>query len=120
MTASAQFASQFDTESPPSAGFSSTVQTNEYLSASELAALVQCKPNQRKMMERWLTREGWPYALGKNGVPRVLRAYRDKKLGISDGKQKARLSSAPNREAFTHLGKNRNSTALQARRRPAY
>ncbi|MGX9694574.1 DUF4224 domain-containing protein [Achromobacter anxifer] len=91
----------------------------EYLSASELAALVQCKPNQRKMMERWLTREGWAYVLGKNGVPRVLRAYRDRKLGISDGQQKTRLSSAPNREAFSKLGEDRNSKAVQARRRPA-
>ncbi len=44
---------------------------DEYLSASELAALVECKPNQRKMMERWLTRNGWAFVLGKKGV----RAY---------------------------------------------
>lgn len=100
----------------PPAGIAVEVRMDEYLSASELAALVECKPNQRRMMERWLNRNGWAYVLGKNGVPRVLRAYRDRKLGISDGHQKARLSSAPNREAFANMGKDRNSKAVQARR----
>ncbi|WP_367646389.1 DUF4224 domain-containing protein [Achromobacter dolens] len=51
-------------------------------------------------MERWLTRNGWPFVIGNTGIPRVMRAYRDRKLGISDGNQKARLSQGPNRDAF--------------------
>ncbi|WP_425551589.1 DUF4224 domain-containing protein [Achromobacter dolens] len=92
----------------------------EYLSASELAALVECKPNQKKMMERWLTRNGWPLVIGNTGIPRVMRAYRDRKLGISDGNQKARFSQGPNRDAFAHLGENTHPKTLQARRRAAY
>ncbi|WP_413815389.1 DUF4224 domain-containing protein [Achromobacter sp.] len=93
---------------------------DEYLSASDLAALVGCEANQKAMMARWLTRHGWRYVLDKNGVPRVLRAYRDKKLGVADGQQKAGPTSAPNREAFTRVGKNRDSKAVQARRQAAH
>ncbi|RPJ88819.1 DUF4224 domain-containing protein [Achromobacter sp. ACM01] len=101
---------------PPSAGFALEIQMNEYLSASDLAELVGCRPNQRAMMARWLDRHGWRYAIDKNGVPRVLRSYRDKKLGVSDGPQKASLTGAPNREAFARMGKNRSTPAVQARR----
>ncbi|TRM52408.1 DUF4224 domain-containing protein [Achromobacter sp. LC458] len=93
---------------------------NDYLSASELAELVECQPNQRAIMARWLSRHGWRYVLGKNGVPRVLRAYRDKKLGVADGQQKAGPTSAPNREAFTRVGEDRDSKAVQARRQAAH
>ena len=102
--------------SPPSVGFVLEAKIDEYLSASDLAALVGCRPNQRSMMARWLDRHGWRYAIDKNGVPQALRAYRDKKLGVSDGPQKANLAGAPNREAFAGMGENRSTTAAQARR----
>ncbi|GLK92330.1 DUF4224 domain-containing protein [Achromobacter pestifer] len=93
---------------------------NEYLSASDLAELVGCKPNQRAMMARWLNRHGWRYVVDKNGIPRVLRAYRDKKLGVVDGQQKAGLTSAPNRDAFARMGEDRDRKAVQARRQAAH
>ncbi|WP_376787447.1 DUF4224 domain-containing protein [Achromobacter mucicolens] len=105
---------------PPSAGLVLEDQMNEYLSAADLAELVGCKPNQRAMMARWLNRHGWRYVVDKNGVPRVLRAYRDKKLGAVDGQQKAGLTSGPNRQAFTRVGEDRRGQTVQTRRQAAH
>ncbi|CAO3959316.1 DUF4224 domain-containing protein [Achromobacter mucicolens] len=74
---------------------------SDYLSALELADLVGCKANQRAAMANWLDENRWSYVLASNGLPRVLREYRNKKLGLSnDQKPKAGLESGPNIHAF--------------------
>ena len=73
----------------------------EYLTASELADLVDCKPNQRAAMIDWLDANHWMYVLSRNGLPRVLREYRNRKLGINhESKTPARLQTTPNIDAF--------------------
>jgi hypothetical protein len=74
---------------------------SERLSASELAELVGCKPNQRSLMIRWLHDRHWKYDIDRTGLPIVYRAYRDRKLGLSDEKQSPRYADAPNRQAFS-------------------
>lgn len=72
---------------------------SEYLTASELADLIGCKPNQKSIMRRWLDQKRWRYIEDKTGLPRVMRDYRDKKLGVINGKEN-KLDSAPNLSAF--------------------
>jgi hypothetical protein len=74
---------------------------SDYLTASELADLVGCKPNQRTTMIRWLDNNGWIYAVDRSGLAKVARAYRDRKLGISEGKATSKYADAPNRPDFT-------------------
>ncbi|HEY5800336.1 MAG TPA: DUF4224 domain-containing protein [Burkholderiaceae bacterium] len=71
-----------------------------YLSAHELAELVGCKPNQRTIMSRWLDEKHWKYETDKNGLPKVARAFHDKKLGISGDNKAAKLADGPNLQAF--------------------
>ncbi|WP_186062175.1 DUF4224 domain-containing protein [Burkholderia gladioli] len=73
-----------------------------YLTASELADLVGCKPNQRATMARWLDRNGWSYVVDIMGLPKVARAYRDQKLGLAPEGVSAddRLSVGPDLDAF--------------------
>lgn len=71
-----------------------------YLSASELAELVDCKPNQRSKMVSWLTSNRWRFEIGASGMPRVARAYHDKKMGISDEPARTKYAEAPNLQAF--------------------
>ena len=73
---------------------------SDYLSADELADLAQCKPNQRCRMAAWLRKNHWKYEIGANGLPRVLKAYRDKKLGMTEDKGSGKYADAPNRQAF--------------------
>ncbi|MGT2453741.1 DUF4224 domain-containing protein [Cupriavidus basilensis] len=73
---------------------------NDFLSASELAGLVGCKPNQRHEMTKWLDRQRWRYFPDKNGLPKVARAYYNRKLGIDEKKEKARHDDSPNLQAF--------------------
>ncbi|WP_460874819.1 DUF4224 domain-containing protein [Paralcaligenes ginsengisoli] len=88
---------------------------SDYLTADELADLIQCKPNQRIMMVRWLEDHRWKFDTGRNGLPRVLKTYRDKKLGLNNDEKK-QLDTAPNLDAF--VAKNRNPATVQAGRRP--
>jgi hypothetical protein len=74
---------------------------NDRLSASELADLVGCKPNQRCKMATWLRKHHWKHDIDGNGLPIVARAYRDRKLGIEDEKAKAKYAETPNLHAFT-------------------
>lgn len=46
-----------------------------YLSADELAELIDCEPNSTACMKRWLERNNWPYELNRRGFPKVSRAY---------------------------------------------
>lgn len=80
---------------------------SEYLSSSELADLVGCKSNQRSAMCDWLDQKRWKYVESKNGMPKVLRAYRDKKLGL--GHEENKYDSGPNIEAF--VGRSKRSSA---------
>jgi hypothetical protein len=73
---------------------------NAYLSANELAALVNCKPNQRCRMTAWLTKNRWRFEVGAGGLPRVARAYHDKKMGISEETTRSRYAETPNLSAF--------------------
>lgn len=73
---------------------------NAYLSASELAELVDCKPNQRSKMVNWLTSHRWRFEIGASGLPRVARAYHDKKMGISEETTRSRYAETPNLNAF--------------------
>ncbi|WP_430228066.1 DUF4224 domain-containing protein [Paraburkholderia tropica] len=54
---------------------------SDYLTASELADLIGCKPNQRTRMINWLADNRWKYVVDRNGIPKVARAFRDLKLG---------------------------------------
>lgn len=66
-----------------------------YLSAEELSNLVECKPNQRCKMVAWLKENRWKYEVGSSGLPKVARAYHDRKMGISDEKISSKLSDEP-------------------------
>jgi hypothetical protein len=71
-----------------------------YLSTDELAELVDCKPNQRSKMITWLTSHRWRFEVASTGVPRVARAYHDRKMGITEEKVKTKYADEPNYEAF--------------------
>lgn len=73
---------------------------NGYLSADELAELVDCKPNQRCKMAEWLKANKWRYEIGSSGLPRVARAYHDRKMGVTEEKQNTKYAEAPNLDAF--------------------
>ncbi len=72
----------------------------DYLSATELAGLVGCRPNQRCRMAAWLTKRHWKFELDTTGLPKVARAYHDRKMGISEEKTQARYAETPNLKAF--------------------
>ncbi|MDN7754077.1 DUF4224 domain-containing protein [Burkholderia gladioli] len=80
-----------------------------YLSASELADLVGCKPNQRATMARWLDRNGWSYVVDIMGLPKVARAYRDQKLGLApdESPAKSRFATEPDFDALDEHVKQR-------------
>ncbi|KGB99766.1 DUF4224 domain-containing protein [Burkholderia cepacia] len=51
-----------------------------YLTTSELAELVGCKPRSHACMKRWLERNHWPFAVNIAGVPLVAREYYDARM----------------------------------------
>jgi hypothetical protein len=73
---------------------------SDRLSADEMAEMMGLKPNQRCRMAAWLRKNHWKYEIDANGLPIVLRAYRDKKLGISEDKGAGKYADGPNLEAF--------------------
>ncbi|MBI3230983.1 MAG: DUF4224 domain-containing protein [Burkholderiales bacterium] len=74
---------------------------SQYLSASDLADLVGCKPNQKSMMIRWLDEKKWIYHLDRHGLPKVLIAYHDKKMGLDNrNHQHEKYAQGPNLNAF--------------------
>lgn len=80
---------------------------SEYLSAAELADLIGCRSNQRAIMCKWLDKHRWKYVDDSKSMPKVLRAYRDKKLGL--GHEENKYDSGPNIEAF--MGRGQRSAA---------
>ncbi|WP_225031758.1 DUF4224 domain-containing protein [Paraburkholderia sp. XV] len=73
---------------------------SDYLTSTELAELVDCRPNQRAAMIKWLDQNHWRYVVDRNGLPKVARAYRDMKLGVSTDKKTSRYDASPNLQAF--------------------
>ncbi|WP_394853653.1 DUF4224 domain-containing protein [Burkholderia multivorans] len=73
---------------------------SDYLTSNQLADLVGCKPNQRTVMSAWLTKNAWPFVVDRSGLPKVLRAYRDQRLGMKPAAVDAGLESTPNLDAF--------------------
>jgi hypothetical protein len=76
--------------------------TTGYLSANELAELVDCKPNQRTRMVTWLRERKWKFEVGSTGLPRVARAYHDRMMGIIDEPKRQKYADEPNLKAFAH------------------
>lgn len=74
--------------------------SSQYLTASELAELVGCKPNQKKSMQDWLNNRNWKFEPDKHGFPKVARLYHDRRMGINEEKQKAKYAEVPNLAAF--------------------
>lgn len=73
---------------------------SDFLTSMELAELVGCRANQRNEMIKWLDREHWRYVTDRNGLPKVARAYFNRKLGIEETKGSAKYEDAPNLAAF--------------------
>jgi hypothetical protein len=69
-----------------------------YLTAPQLADLIDCAPNSFACMRRWLDRNGWPYAVGLTGFPKVSKAYHDTRL--SSAAPPAPAEQEPNFGAF--------------------
>jgi hypothetical protein len=72
---------------------------SDYLSAHELADLVGCKPDQRAAMTHWLT-DNWRFVVDKNGLPKVAREYRDRKLGLTTETKSTKYDAGPNLQTF--------------------
>ncbi|WP_296223277.1 DUF4224 domain-containing protein [Ralstonia sp. UBA689] len=73
---------------------------SQYLTMGELAGLVGCKANQRARMVKWLEAHHWRFVMDSRGLPKVARAYHDRKMGISEGNTSPRYADGPNRQAF--------------------
>lgn len=71
-----------------------------YLSASELAELAGLKPGQRCRMQAWLTKNRWEFEVDARGLPKVARAYHDRKMGITEEATSIKYDQAPNLQAF--------------------
>ncbi|MGZ5201062.1 MAG: DUF4224 domain-containing protein [Telluria sp.] len=76
------------------------MEQSHYLSADELAELIDCKPNQRSKMIAWLVQRRWRFEISSTGLPRVARAYHDRKMGISEESTRTNHADAPNLDAF--------------------
>lgn len=74
---------------------------SDRLSAQEIADIVGCKINQRCRMAAWLRKNHWKHEIDGNGLPIVARAYRDRKLGITEDKSLAKYADSPNLQAFS-------------------
>lgn len=72
-----------------------------YLTASELADLTGCKPNQRCRMTVWLVKNKWRFESDASGAPKVARAYHDRKMGITENIHKEKYAETPNLQAFS-------------------
>ena len=71
-----------------------------YLTADELAELIECKRNSKSVMIAWLIKHRWVFEIARSGLPKVARAYHDRKMGVLEGKIKAKYDDAPNRQVF--------------------
>lgn len=55
---------------------------SDYLSPDELRDLTDSPMAGRQI--GWLRLHGWKFAVGLGGRPKVLRSYRDKRLGVAE------------------------------------
>lgn len=51
-------------------------------------------------MAHWLTDNHWRFVVDKNGLPKVAREYRDRKLGLSTDTKSTKYDAGPNLQAF--------------------
>jgi len=72
---------------------------SSYLTAPELAQLVGCKENSFACMRRWLTRNGWPFAESRSGLPIVSKAYHDARM-VGETLQSVPAAIEPDLSAF--------------------
>ncbi|WP_141710693.1 DUF4224 domain-containing protein [Paraburkholderia nodosa] len=90
---------------------------SDYLTSSELADLVGCQPNQRACMIRWLEKNGWAFVVDCIGAPKVLRLYRDRRLGVSDDPKTATVGDfEPDFAALDEWHKNRRVRSRRGQR----
>ena len=59
------------------------MQSATFLSREEVADLTGYQQRQKQC--DWLRREGWPFAIGGDGHPRVLREELQRRLGAVEG-----------------------------------
>ena len=59
------------------------MQSSTFLTREEIADLTGYQQRQKQM--DWLRREGWPFAVGGDGHPRVLREELQRRLGVVEG-----------------------------------
>ncbi len=52
-------------------------------------------------MTTWLTKNNWRFEVDAHGLPKVARAFHDRKMGISDEKAHATHADVPNLQAFS-------------------
>lgn len=64
-----------------------------YLTAQQLADLIECKKNSHTCMKRWLDKHGWPYAVSITGFPKVTKEYHDFRMS---GVIKTPIEQQPN------------------------
>ncbi|SDH41386.1 DUF4224 domain-containing protein [Propionivibrio dicarboxylicus] len=60
-----------------------------FLTPEELADLTDYDVGQWSRQRRWLDRNGYPFELSAAGRPKVLRAYVEKRLGLTTAKAAA-------------------------------
>lgn len=73
-----------------------------YLSAGELADLIDCEKNSFKCMRTWLDKRGWPYEPNRIGFPKVSRAYHDARMMGAAASAAPFLEEEPDFDALSH------------------
>ena len=53
---------------------------SRYLTADELAEMIECSPKSHACMRRYLKKHGWPFEPNIRGFPQVSRAYYDARM----------------------------------------
>jgi Domain of unknown function (DUF4224) len=53
---------------------------SDYLTATEIADLIGCKPNSYACMRRWLAKNSYPHGTSITGMPKVSRAYHNARM----------------------------------------
>lgn len=90
-----------------------------YLTAEELAELLDCQPNQFALMARRLKAGGWPFCQIKGCCPKVLRSYHDQRMSgalpTSAPQEAANAPEfTPNRAALMALQQSRHGRKRKA------
>lgn len=75
-----------------------------FLTKTELAELTGCKTRERQM--RWLASNGYKYDVGLDGMPKVLRAFVETRLGFDSPRVQVRK---PNFEVLINAAAQKNA-----------